>query len=126
MAFLHNFLKLPTHFPRPFENTDGLTIFKGNGKFVNSADASATANHCVSAASEQKIAPRIAEAGVHNEVHIIQRQFVNFYMLFFRSSRRYAYRYTTCFFYAHGHPKRKSGRRSSDEHCALPGNLSAK
>src|SRR3990172_7699151 len=62
MTFFYNFLKLTSHLPWSFKNTDGFIVFKGNGKFFNSADTSAPANDCITRASEEDVAAGIPKA----------------------------------------------------------------
>ena len=42
MTFFNYFFNFRTHLPRTFKDTDWFLVFKGNSKFMNRTDASAT------------------------------------------------------------------------------------
>ena len=57
-------------FPIRLQDANGFFVFKGNGELVYGADAPAAEEHGIRGARQNEIAPRIAEAGVHNDIHV--------------------------------------------------------
>src|SRR3989344_7432228 len=101
-----------------------LSIFKSNSEFVERTHPAADGDDSVGRTNQQKVSTRIIKAGVNNQVKIIRRQFISFYMRDFRSGRRKAGGYTALFFGAFGRPISHAGSRSGDKHAILPDNLS--
>ncbi len=71
VALLHDVLQHLVGLPAPLEDADGLPVLVGDGELVDGADAPAPDEDGVRRAREDEVPPRVTEAGVNDDVHVV-------------------------------------------------------